>query len=85
MGYHIGWTTSGSDIPEGRCGRPPEEEYSDMPGSGRPHDGCVAEGLCSPIGWLEKAVVRLQQDMTDYHTELKLRTQDSGGRIFGST
>ena len=29
---------------------------------------------------LEKAVVRLQQDMTDYRTELKLRTQtpDSG-------
>ena len=68
-------TTSGSDIPEGHYDRPPEEEYSDIPKSGRPHDGYVTEGLCSPIRQLEKAVVRLQQDMTDYRTELKLRTQ----------
>ena len=72
--------TSGSDIPEGHYDRPPEEEYSDIPTSGRPHVGYVAEGLCSPIRQLEKAVVRLQQDMTDHHTELRLRTQtpDSG-------
>ena len=78
---------SGSDIPEGHYDRPPEEEYSDIPTSERPHDGYVAEGLCSPIRQLEKAVVRLQQDMTDYCTELKLRTQtpDSGGRIFRQT
>ena len=40
----------------------------------------MAEGLCSPIRQLEKAVVRLQQDMTDHRTELRLRTQtpDSG-------
>ena len=73
-------TMSGSDIPEGHYDRPPEEEYSDIPTSGRPHEGYVAEGLCSPIRQLEKAVVRLQQDMTDYRMELKLRTQtpDSG-------
>ena len=69
-------TMSGSDIPEGHYDRPPEEEYSDIPTSGRPHDGYVAEGLCSPIRQLEKAVVRLQQDIADYRTELKLiRTQ----------
>ena len=86
-------TMSGSDIPEGHYDRPPEEEYSAIPKSGRPHDGYVAEGLCSPIRQLEKAVVRLQQDMTDYRAELKLRTQtpdsrqtpESGGRIFGYT
>ena len=73
-------TTSGSDIPEGHYDRPPEEEYSDIPTSGRPHVGYVAEGLCSPIRQLEKAVVWLQQDMTDYRTALRLRTQtpDSG-------
>ena len=27
-------TTSGSDILEGHCDRPPEEEYSDIPNSG---------------------------------------------------
>ena len=53
----------------------PEEVYSDIPTSGRPHVGYVAERLCSPIGQLEKAVVRLQRDMTDHRTELRLRTQ----------
>ena len=91
-------TTSGSDIPEGHYDRPPEEEYSDVPTSGRPHVGYVAERLCSPIGQLEKAVVRLQRDMTDHCTELGLRMQtpdsghtpysglrtpDPGGRKFG--
>ena len=65
-------TTSGSDIPEGYADRPPGEEYSDIPTSGRPHVGYVAEGLCSPIRQLEKAVVRLQQDIADYCAELKL-------------
>ena len=73
-------TTSGSDIPEGHFDRPPEEEYSDVPTSGRPHVGYVAEGLCSLIRQLEKAVVRLQQDMTDHRTELRLRTQTPDSR-----
>ena len=69
-------TTSGSDILEGHYDRPPEEEYSDIPNSGRPHDGYVAEELCSPSRQLEIAVVRLQQDMADYREELELnRTQ----------
>ena len=73
-------TTSGSDILEGHYDRPPEEGYSDVHNSGRPHDVHVAEEQCSPSEHLEKAVVRLQQDMADYHAELKLnRTQDSGG------
>ena len=72
-------TTSGSDILEGHYDRPPEEEYSDIPNSGRPHDGYVAEGLCSPSRQLEKAVVRLQQDISDYREELKLNISDSGG------
>ena len=68
-------TTSGSDILEGHYDRPPEEEYSDIPNSGRPHDGYVAE-LCYPSRQLEKAVVRLQQDIADYREELELnRTQ----------
>ena len=58
-------TMSGSDIPEGHYDRPPEEEYSDIPTSRGQHDGYVIEGLCSPIRQLEKAVVRLQQDIAD--------------------
>ena len=47
-----------------------------MHNSGRPHDVHVAEELCSPGEHLEKAVVRLQQDMADYRVELELnRTQ----------
>ena len=69
-------TTSGSDILEGHYDRPPEEEYSDIPNSGRPHDGYAAEELCSLSKQLEKAVVRLQQDIVDYREELELnRTQ----------
>ena len=67
-------TMSGSDILEGHYDRPPE--YSDIPKSVRPHDGYVAEGLCSPIRQLEKAVVRLQQDIAVYRAELQInRTQ----------
>ena len=73
-------TTSGGDIPEGHYDRPPEEEYSGVPTAGRPHVGYVAEGLCSPIRQLEKAVVRLQQDMTYNRTELRLRTQTPDSR-----
>ena len=36
-------TMSGSDIVEVHYDRPPEEEYSDISNSGRPHDGYVAE------------------------------------------
>ena len=46
-------STSGSDILEGHYDRPPEDEYSDIPNSGRPHDGYVAEELCSPSRQLE--------------------------------
>ena len=69
-------TTSGSDILEGHYDRPPEEEESDIPNSGRSHDGYVAEDLCSSSRQLKKAVVRLQQDIADYREELELnRTQ----------
>ena len=55
-------TTSGSDILEGHYDRPPEEGYSDVHNNGCEH--------------LEKAVVRLQQDIADYSAELELnRTQ----------
>ena len=61
-------TTSGSDILEGHYDRPPEEEEYGIPNSGRSHDGHSRQ--------LEKAVVRLQQDIADYREELKLnRTQ----------
>ena len=47
-----------------------------MHSTGQPHDVQVAEELCSPREHLEKAVVRLQQDIADYHAELELsRTQ----------
>ena len=65
-------TTSGSDILEGHYDRPPEEGYSDISNSGRPHDVHVAEELCSPSRQLQKAVVRLQPDIADYSAELKL-------------
>ena len=69
-------TTSGSDILEGHYDRPPEEEESEIHNSGRSHDGYVAEELCSSSRQLEKAVVRLQQDIADYREELGLnRTQ----------
>ena len=61
-------TTSGSDILEGH--------YPDVHSTRRPHDVHVAEELCSLSEHLEKAVVRLQQDIADYRTELELnRTQ----------
>ena len=77
-------TTSGSDILEGHYDRPPEEEYSDIPKSGRPHDGYVAERLCSPIRQLEKAVVRLQQDIADYRAELKLNMTQTRRSLHGT-
>ena len=51
-------TTSGSNIPEAHTDRPPEVEY--------------AEGLCSPNWELEMAVIRLQKDFDDCHTEFEL-------------
>ena len=57
----------------------PEEVYSDIPTSGRPHVGYVAERLCSPVGQLEKTVVRLQWDIADHRTELRLRLQTDSG------
>ena len=53
----------------------PEEENSVMPKYGRPYDRYVIEGLCSLMCQQEKAMVRLQRDMTDHRTELRLRTQ----------
>ena len=64
-------TTSGSDILEGHYERPLEDGYSDIPNSGRPHDVHSEEELCSPSRQLEEAVVRLQQDIADYRTELR--------------
>ena len=69
-------TTSGSDILEGHYQRPPEDGYSDIPNSGQPDDVHFEEELCSPSRQLEESVVRLQQDIADYRTELRLnRTQ----------
>ena len=47
-------TTSGSDILEGHYDRPPEQGYSDLHNTGRPHDVHVTEELCSPSEHLEK-------------------------------
>ena len=43
-----------------------------MHSTGRPHDVHVAEEPCSPREHLEKAVVRLQQDIADYRAVLEL-------------
>ena len=51
-------TTSGSDIPEGHADRPPEVEYT--------------ERLCSTNWELEMAVIQLQKDFDDCHTEFEL-------------
>ena len=50
----------------------PEVGYSDVHNTGRPHDVHVVEEPCSPREQLEKAVVRLQQDIADYRAELEL-------------
>ena len=65
-------TTSGSDIPESHADRPPEIEYSERLISRRPQDKGGTEGLCSPNMELEMAVIRLQKDFDDCHTELEL-------------
>ena len=65
-------TTSGSDIPESHADRPPEVEYSERLISRRPQDKGGTEGLCSPNTQSEMAVVRLQKDVDDCHTELEL-------------
>ena len=65
-------TTSGSDIPEGYADRPPEEEYSEGLISRRSQDGGGTERLYSPSMDLEKAVIQLQKEVDDCHTELEL-------------
>ena len=65
-------TMSGSDIPESHADRPPEVEYSERLISRRPQDEGGTEGLCSPNMKLEMAVIRLQKDVDDCHTELEL-------------
>ena len=65
-------TTSGSDIPEGYADRSPEEEYSERLISRRPQDVGGTERLYSPSMDLEKAVIQLQKEVDDCHTELEL-------------
>ena len=62
-------TTSGSDIPESHADRPPEVEYSERLISRRPQNEGGTEG---PNMELEMAVIRLQKDFDDCHTELEL-------------
>ena len=69
-------TTSGSDVLEGHYGGPPDDGYPGIAKSGRPQEVHSQEELHSPSRQLEEAVVRLQQDIADYRTELRLnRTQ----------
>ena len=65
-------TTSGSDIPEGHADRPPEVEYSERLTSAKRQDEGRTEGLCSPHMELEMAVIQLQRDVEDCHSELEL-------------
>ena len=69
-------TTSGSDVLEGHYGGPPDDGYPGIANSRRPQEVHSQEELHSPSRQLEEAVVRLQQDIADYRTELGLnRTQ----------
>ena len=65
-------TTSGYDIPESHADMPSKIEYSERLISRRPQDKGGTEGLCSPNMELEMAVIRLQKDFDDCHTELEL-------------
>ena len=69
-------TSSGSDVVEGHYGGPPDDGYPRIANSGRPQKVHSQEELHSPSRQLEEAVVRLQQEVADYRTELRLnRTQ----------
>ena len=70
-------TSSGNDVVEGHYGGPPDDGYPGIANSVRPQEVHSQEELHSPSRQLEEAVVRLQQDIADYHrTELRLnRTQ----------
>ena len=65
-------TTSGSDIPEGHADRPPEIEYSESLTSAKRQDEGGTKRLCSPNVELEMAVIQLQRDVDECHTELEL-------------
>ena len=54
--------SSGSDVPEGRSGWPPEGEYSEVAQSRRSPQDDYLEGTQSPSVKLVDAVLRLQKD-----------------------
>ena len=55
---------------------PSDDGYPGVAQSGRLQEGDSQEEIYSPSRQLEAAVVRLQQDIADYRTELRLnRTQ----------
>ena len=69
-------TSSGSDIVEDQFGGPSDDGYPGIANSGRLQEVHLQKELHSPSRQLEDAVVRLQQDIADYRTELRLnRTQ----------
>ena len=69
-------TSSDSDVVEGQFGGPSDDGYPGVANSGRLQEVHSQKELHSLGRQLEDAVVRLQQDIVDYHTELRLnRTQ----------
>ena len=61
--------SSGSDVPEGRSGWPPEGEYLEVAQSRRSPQDNYLEGTWSPSVKLVAAVLRLQKDMEEFRAE----------------
>ena len=68
-------TSSGSDVVEGHNVGPSDEGYPGVDQSGLLQEVDSQKGRYSPSRQLEAAVVRLQQDIADYRTELRLNRQ----------
>ena len=65
-------TTFDSDTPESHADRPPDVEYSErLMTKKRQYEG-ETERPCSPHIKLEMAVMQLQKDLDDCHTEFEI-------------
>ena len=70
-------TSSGSDVVEGHYVGPSDDGYPGVAQSGLLQEGDSQEEIYSPSRQLEAAVGRLQQDIADYRTELRLNRMQS--------
>ena len=70
-------TPSSSDVVEGHYVGPSDDGYPVVSQSGLLQEVDSQEEVYSPSRQLEAAVVRLQQDIVDYRTELRLNRMQS--------